>query len=186
MLDSYNVAIARHRALRWEAYAFARARTLADGAAGTELRLADIDRRALEVWSRSWSGRHRFGAGGWDWPTLIERQPRRAAILSVAIWYGDDLCGLALGHASRPNANSIRRTVTLTHVERRPEPPDVPLRRRVIPISIAVAEGYGLLLGASRVRLQNPDQNLLRHYERLGFAVVWKGDKPIYCEREIR
>ena len=185
MPDSYKAAIERHRARRWQAYAEARAQAIADGAAGIGLWLADIDRSALDTWRRTWSGTHRSGAGGWDWPALIARQPQRAAILPLAIWNGDDLCGLVLGQASRPGENGVRHTITLTHIERRPEPPDVPLRGNVVSISIAVAEAYGLLLGSTRVRLQSPDRRLLRFYERLGFQVVWQAKKPVYCEREI-
>ncbi len=75
--------------------------------------------------------------------------------------------------------------MTLTHVERRPEPPDSPLRGKVIPIAIIAAENYGLALGATRLRLSHPDRNLLWLYQRLGFSVAWKGHRPVYCEREI-
>jgi len=103
----------------------------------------------------------------------------------MAIWFNGDLCGLALGYASRHRVFGVRHTITLTHVERRPEPPEVPLRGRVILIAITAAENYGITLGATRLRLSYPDRNLLRLYQRLGFSVAWKGDKPVYCEREI-
>ena len=128
---------------------------------------------------------HPAGVGGWNWASLVERQPHRAAILPLAIWYGTDLCGLALGRGSRHRAPGVRHTVTLTHAELRPEPPDVPLRGLIIPLAVAVARSYGLALGATRLRLEHPDRNLLWYYERLGFEVVWQAGKPVYCEQEI-
>ncbi|HEX8697083.1 MAG TPA: hypothetical protein VF746_31985 [Longimicrobium sp.] len=147
------------------------------GSIGPRLRLADIDRRALARWSDTWTGSHPSGAGGWNWPDLVALQPRRAALLPLAIWYGPDLCGLALGHASRPGSGGVRHTVTLTYVERRPEPPSVPLRGKVVPLAVAVARSYGLALGAKRLRLRYPDPNLLQYYQLLGFDVAWKGEK---------
>jgi len=153
---------------------------------GPELRLADIDAAALQAWHDTWGGRtHPGRVGGWNWPGLVDRLPRRAAILPLAIWDGDDLCGLALGRASRCRAGGVRHTFTLTHVERRPEPPPVPLRRRIILLSLTVARSYGLVLGATRLRLEYPDRNLLRYYELLGFHVAWEGGKPVYCVQEI-
>jgi len=153
---------------------------------GPQLRLADIDGHTMEVWHQTWARRrHAVDAGGWDWPALVRRQPRRAAILPLAIWYGRDLCGLALGRASRPRAAGVRHTVTLTHAERRPEPPEVPLHGLIIPLAIAVARNYGSALGAHRLRLEYPDAKLLDYYRLLGFKVAWKGGKPVYCEQEI-
>jgi hypothetical protein len=147
--------------------------------------MTDIDRRTLDVWRRTWSGVHPSGAGQWDWLAVIERRPRRAAILPFAIWHRDDLCGLALGHASRPGASGVHHTITLSHVERRPEPPEVSLRGKIMLLAVTVAENYGLTLGACRVRLRAPDPNLLEYYGSLGFEAVWKGKNPVYCEREI-
>lgn len=183
--SGYARARARHTMERVEAYEFARERALANGVCGPDLRIADIEASTLDEWSRTWSGTHPSGAGKWNWPELVARLPRRAAVLPIALWYGDDLCGLALGYASRRRANGSRHTVTLTHVERRPEPPAVPLRGHVISIMTEVALGYGLGIGARRLRLRNPDRNLLRYYQTLGFTTVWDGEIPVYCEREV-
>ena len=185
MFESYKEARARHTILRHEAYAAAREEAISIQRVHPSLHLADIDGRALDRWRSTWIGAHRSGAGRWNWLALVEQLPRRAAVLPLAIWFGEDLCGLALGHASRHRTFGGRHTMTLTHVERRPEPPEVPLRGRVILIAITAAENYGLTLGATRLRLSHPDRNLLPFYLRLGFSVARKGDKPVYCEREI-
>lgn len=186
MFGRYWPARARHAKARAEAYEAAREEAIASEGLGPQLRLADIDGNAMEVWRQTWGGRtHASGTGGWNWPNLITQQPRRAAVLPLAIWYGPDLCGLALGHASRHRAAGVRHTVTLTYAERRPSPPEVPLRKLVIPLAVAVARNYGLALGASWLRLRYPDRNLLWYYELLGFDVAWGSGKPVYCEKEI-
>lgn len=56
------------------------------GGLSEDLHLADIDSRALEVWRSTWGGRtHPGGLGGWDWPRLVQKIPRRAAVLPLAI-----------------------------------------------------------------------------------------------------
>jgi len=185
-VDSYRAASDRHRRARLEAYDAARNDVIANLGLGTELRLADIDAAALAEWERSWGRRkHPRGAGGWNWSELAGALPRRAAVLPMAVWYGSDLCGLALGQASRSRAGGLRHTFTLTFVERRPEPPPVPLRGLIIALAVDVAEKYGRTLGATRLILRNPDRNLLWYYELQGFATVRKLQKPLYCSKEI-
>jgi hypothetical protein len=182
----YRAARTRHAAARLEAYDAARDDAVAEGGLDARLHLADIDDRALHAWHRTWSGRqHPSGSGGWNWPALLVRMPRRAAVLPIAIWHGDDLCGLALGYASRHRATGVRHTVTLTHVERRPEPPGVALRGHIVPLAVAAASGYGVAVGASRLCLRYPDPGLVGYYSLLGFEVAWDEGRPVYCEREI-
>jgi hypothetical protein len=170
---------------RAEAYELARDVVLERGSCGPGLRFDDIETSTLAVWERTWSSVHPSGAGNWNWRGLVEQLPHRAAVLPIAIWYGDDLCGLALGQTSRRRTNASRHTVTLTHIERRPEPPAVPLRGQVVSLVVEVALRYGMAIGARRLRLRKPDLNLLKHYELLGFKVVWKNGVPVHCEREV-
>lgn len=125
---AYAAARARHRLAREEAYVVAREDSTKKGICGPDLRITDLDERALNVWTHTWRGNHPSGAGGWPWPSLLEQLPHRAAVLPIAILYGDDLCGLALGQASKRRFIGSRHTITRTRVERRPEPPDVPVR----------------------------------------------------------
>lgn len=185
MQHGYTAARARHAAARAEAYEAARDEAILEGVSGPELHIADIDAQAMHAWWNTWTGVHPSGAGRWNWAALVEQLPHRPAVLPVAIWYGNDLCGLALGQASRRRTGGVRHTVSLTFVERRPAPPPVPLRRRIVYLAVSVARAYGLSVGARRLRLRNPDPNLLWYYQLLGFAVVWKGGRAIYCEQEI-
>lgn len=181
----YAFARSRHAKMRAQAYALAMDDALEQGLCGAELRITDIDRRALEQWQAAWRGEHPSGAGGWNWPGLVDALPHRAAVLPIALWYGEDLCGMALGIASRRRLNGSRHTVTLTHVERRPTPPDVPLRRQVIRLAVSAARYYGISVGAQRLRLRWPDRRLLPYYQQHGFEIAWNGDTPVHCEREI-
>lgn len=183
---AYAAARVRHADARSCAYFVARDEAVEHDLCGPELRITDIDAHALAAWESTWRGVHPSGAGGWNWRSLVDSLPRRAAVMPIAIWYGRDLCGLALGQASRRRWNGSRHTLTLTYVERRPEPPDVPLRGQVIMLAIAAARQYGLIVGARHLRLRSPDRNLLEYYQRLGFEVTWKGNVPLHCEREIQ
>lgn len=185
VLPAYAAARKRHARFRADAYDVVHDDVIARGLCGPEFRVADIDGQALAAWERTWTGSHPSGAGRWNWPALMARLPRRAAVLPSAVWVGDDLCALVLGHASRPRLNGSRHTLTLTHVERRPEPPPVPLRGNVVFIAITIAENYGLAVGARRLRLRAPDRRLVGYYERVGFHTVWKGGIALYGEQEI-
>lgn len=185
LLPPYAAARKRHAIARQEAYYMARMDAVEGGMCGPGLWMADIDSATLAVWKATWRGRHPSGAGAWKWPVMLEQLPHRAAVLPIAIWYEHDLCGLALGHASRHRANGSRHTVTLTYVERRPEPPSVPLRGHVVSLAVGAALNYGRIMGARRLRLRNPDRNLLRNYELLGFKIVRHEGRPVYCEREV-
>lgn len=183
---AYAAARHRHARARTHAYDLAWDEAVEQGLCGPDLRITDIDGPALAAWESTWTGAHPSGAGGWDWRALVEGLPRRAAVLPLAIWYGGDLCGLALGQASRRRWNGSRHTITLTYVERRPEPPGVPLQGQVIALAVAVARHYGVILGARRLRLRAPDGNLLPYYRAHGFEVAWKGNIAVHCEREVQ
>jgi hypothetical protein len=105
--------------------------------------------------------------------------------MPLAIWYGDDLCGLALGHLSRRRAGGRRLTVTVSRIERRPEPPPVALRRSVALLAINAAGNYGRALGARRMLLVYPDVRLLGFYESLGFRIARNGGLAVHCEQEF-
>ena len=182
---AYDAARDRHARIRADAYVVARLHALRKGLCGPELWFSDIDPQALAVWRETWTGVHPSGTGRWNWPALVEQLPRRAAVLPIAIWYGNDLCGLAAGRASRHRLNRSRHTVTLTHIKRRPEPPTVGLRGHIAALAIMAAERYGEAVGARRLRLLNPDLNLLPHYEGLGFTTAWNGRIPLCCEKEF-
>ena len=126
-------------------------------------------------------------AGGWDWRALVENVPHRAAVLAFAIWYGGDLCGFALGQASRRRLNGSRHTITLTFVERRPEPPGRAVARaRGRDCDAAMAREYGLFVGSTASAAAGPGSEPAAVLRVHGFQTAWKGNVPVHCEKEIR
>lgn len=89
------------------------------------------------------------------------------------------------GGGARVSLPLSRHTVTLTHIERRPEPPSVPIRGFIASLTIMAAEAYGEAVGARRLRLLNPDRNLLSYYEGMKFETIWNVGVPVYCQKEL-
>ena len=113
----------------------------------------------------------------------MRRMPRRAAVIPVAIWHGELLCGLGRGYLTRRRLGG-RQAAVLQYVESCPS--NHPLRGRIIEIAAAAAEIYGAESGARHLRLMNPDPALVGYYcSNFGFRVAHKGAAARYCEREI-
>ena len=103
----------------------------------------------------------------WDWTfgvkTYRRRYPNR---FELAIWYGNTLCGLALG---RPSYNVTK--VRLDFIERVPGANN-PLTGRVTPISTTAFEVYARLVDASEVRIMFPEASVIEYYSSLGYTYV--------------
>lgn len=101
-----------------------------------------------------------------DWPWMggyrnySYSYPKR---FELAIWYNDLLCSLSLG---RPSYMGSR--LRLEFIESRPE--EHPLRGRVTPIVVSVAEVYAVLIGASQLRIIDPvDRRLIEYYSSFSY-----------------
>lgn len=183
MPDSeYHQALQRYARLRRLAYDLAeRLATPGDGS----IRLTDIDPHALDVWRATWNRAHPLGYGGWDWPGLVERISRRPSAFQVAIWSGEQLCGLAVGRVSKRRPSGRRHTLSLHFLEGNPHRAH-PLSGRVAEIAIAAAEAYAQGLGAWRVRLiDDPLPGVFRTYQRLGFTIARESTTRLYFEKRI-
>lgn len=122
-----------------------------------------VEANALRFWELLWTA--------FDKPTVtykwdkifgqILRTPRR---LDAAIWSGPILCGLVAGMASRGN------NVTIRFLERWPG--DInPLRGRIAPIALDIADYYAKILGKQWVMIKDPEPKAVEIYEnRLGFS----------------
>jgi hypothetical protein len=55
----------------------------------------------------------------------------------------------------------------------------------IAPLVISAAEAYGMLAGASRVRLIQPLPGVIRMYEAFGYTIAHQAGQPVYCERRI-
>lgn len=183
-VSSFRLALDRYADARRVAYDAVTAQVIRDGIAPASLRLTDIDARALSAWEEDWRGRSRFHAGGWDWRRICLPLHRRPSAFHCAIWSADRLCGLAAGRVSARRAGGVRHTLSVYFLESVPDR-DQPLRGQVALLALTAAEAYGRALGASRLRLIDPLPGVLMLYVDLGFRVVWRRSRPVYCEREI-
>lgn len=178
----FRETLQRYARLRRLAHGLAQ--HLADPGEAAAIQLTDIDARALDVWARTWAGAHPLGYGGWDWAALVARVCSRPSAFQVAVWSGDNLCGLAVGRISKRRASGRRHTVSLHYLEASPNR-DHPLRGRIAPLVITAAEAYGRELGAWRIRLVDPLPGVFRLYERLGFRIARPITTPLYFEKRI-
>jgi hypothetical protein len=180
--SSYRLALIRYTQLRHLAFDHVFEEALRAGVPPS-LRLTDIDQTALAAWEQTWKGHHRAGAGGWDWIEQSAAFRRRPTAFHVAVWSGEMLCGLAVGRLSKKRRDGRRHTVSLHIMEGAPH--SHPLKGMIAPVVFAVAQAYGRLFGATRLRLVSPLPGVLRLYRQLGFAIARTGGRQVYCEREI-
>lgn len=138
-----------------------------------KIKLSKIDHQALtEV--NSWESLNR--SVQWPWETgyheYSAQNPKR---FELAIWHDKTLCSLSLG---RPNASGSRLRLEFTEAR----PLENPLKGRIMPIVLSVAEVYGGLLGADEVRLIDPiDQKLVDYYSSFGYEYNdGKAEKTIH------
>jgi|TARA_R110001583_G_scaffold44253_1_gene140243 hypothetical protein len=102
-----------------------------------------------------------------DWPwdggyqDYSYRNPKR---FELATWYGNTLAGLSLG---RPSYAGTR--LRLEFIESRPS--SSPLKGRIVPITISVAELYASVIGAEELRIIDPvDERLIEYYSSFGYT----------------
>ncbi len=100
----------------------------------------------------------------WPWDSGYQdyayRNPKR---FELATWYGNTLAGLSLG---RPSYAGTR--LRLEFIESRPS--SSPLKGRIVPITISVAELYANIIGADELRIIDPiDEKLIEYYTSFGY-----------------
>jgi hypothetical protein len=143
--------------------------------------LTGIDRRALHCWEQEWRPATRQDQpwSEWDWRAGVQRWTRCIDRFEVAIWSGEQLCGLAIGKPSDRRQNLSIYAVQGSPVENHP------LRGKVLPIVIDVAGAYGTALGCKELRFVNPLPGMIRVYERLGFELETRTVVAPYCVRPL-
>lgn len=136
------------------------------------VRLADIDAPCLDVWRRSW--RHKE----FDWDENAAHFKREVDRFELAIWSGEQLCGLAIGRVSRGPDN-----VTIHFLERRSG--DTPLKGRIALLATETADRYAKILNKQRVKLKDPLPDAIVTYQRLNFVLVETIGKTTYYARQV-
>ncbi len=170
-----------YRYAQSRAKAFATAEALYESASSSAFSLRGIDSHALFAWRTRWPAHQGLDRdmGRWDWEMLAASYHRRPSAFHLAIWSGNELCGLAVGRPSRS-----RRRLTVEYMEGSPNSIH-PLKGQILELTLAAAVAYGRTLGAKLLRLSDPAAGLIAKYEALGFALVPEGRVVRYCERRI-
>ncbi|MCR3962451.1 hypothetical protein NUK45_05485 [Aeromonas veronii] len=103
---------------------------------------------------------------GWDWPDALRQyRQNHMARLELAIWNGNELCGLMLGKASEG-----RLVVKVNYLQGSTNP-DHPLKGWIMEIATRCAELFAASIGAAWVAIQEPHEDLVEHYGSLGFTL---------------
>jgi hypothetical protein len=142
------------------------------------IKLEGITASAISV-AKTWSS-YQSRAVNWDWgfgyQAYSRRYPKR---FELATWYGSVLAGLALGRPSYMGSH-----LRLDFVEALPE--KNPLKGRIVPIAISVAELYGAIIGASQLRIIDPiHTNLIDYYTSFGYTYIKHGTKNHYLVKDL-
>jgi hypothetical protein len=149
-----------------------------------------INFHALRAWKQQWLPTHvkpRQG-GQWNWEELrasYQNEPKR---LEVAIWAGDQLCGLILGRMS-----TGRNFVSIEYVEGYDG--EHPFGGKILGYAdiagIAFADQVSGRVeqepgnwAARKVRIVNPAEGLVEKYRELGYEIV-PGSVPTCMEKGV-
>jgi len=103
------------------------------------------------------------GATIYPWDHIPDWKRKDAKGLDLAIWYGQNLCGLCY---ATPRRSALCLKVVLLQSD-----PDRshPLRGLIAPIAILAADFYARMLGCREIEIQDPDPNVVFYYRDLGF-----------------
>jgi hypothetical protein len=102
---------------------------------------------------------------GWSWTdALSQYRQNHMARIELAIWNGDELCGLMLGKASHG------RLVVKVNYLQGSTSPEHALKGWIAAISTRCAELFAEAIGTEWVAIQDPLVGLIEHYGDLGFT----------------
>lgn len=128
---------------------------------GLSFYLTAIDQKALDAWRQQW-GR---SEGSWNWEALCQSQLNTLAKrLTIAIWDGNILVGLAFGKVSK-----AKRLVSFSYIQG-DRSYTGPLKGRVASIVSFAAILIGKHVGASHVAFLDPvNSKVENHYANIGY-----------------
>ncbi|HET6764384.1 MAG TPA: hypothetical protein VFH27_11950 [Longimicrobiaceae bacterium] len=176
----YEDAREFYRHTRRGAFACVRDSLVGRGILGTSLSLSGIDPRAVDAWERTWRGTAHWSLkGGFHWAALHRRYCRKPRNFHCAVWYGEELCGLAVGKLSEAH-----EVLCLHYMEGNPDP-DHPLRGNVADIVFACAHLYAVAVDSKCILLKDPDPALEGYYAGLGFGLAYVERNARYCRRDL-
>ena len=98
----------------------------------------------------------------WDWTFSSRYCVRYPKAFDLSVWYGNSLCSLTLG---RPTYKGT--AVRLDFIERFNH--NSLFSSEMFPVSLLAYEAYGKVIGASQIRIMNPEnEKLIKYYSSHG------------------
>lgn len=143
--DTYRLLRQQAREMVW---------TLIEPIAPEGTSLTDINDEALAQ-ADQW--------GGFRWGYIGRKFRRRPRRVELAIWYDDELCGIACGRVSNK-----RVVASIHYLESNPRAH--PLRGSVAAIASRFLDTMALLAGCNETSIQNPVEPLIGFYKDLGYV----------------
>lgn len=152
-----------------------------------DIKITRIESETIKQWNTGWKpiNPRKKPDGGWDWALLREQYyfkkcryaPQRR--IDIAIWEREtqQLCGLALGEVEKN-----RSFLTIDYVEGAPT--NHPLKGHVLDLVLTIVKRYAIVLNIHELRLNDPVDGLIRHYESLGFQTKRDG-KQTFCFQRL-
>lgn len=122
----------------------------------SKVRYEAINTQALSAWEL-WEDPQ------FAWDEVIGWKAREPLALDLAIWFGEELCGLCFA-----NPNNSRRRIRIVRLEGRPGEVH-PLKKRIAPLSILAIEQYARIVGSRFIEVQEPLEGAISIYQQLGF-----------------
>ncbi|MFU2328242.1 hypothetical protein [Pseudomonas sp. NFX98] len=128
----------------------------------SNVRFEPIDAQALNAFEQ-WEDPH------FSWNEVIGWKAREPLALDIAIWFGEELCGMCIA-----NPNKSRHRIRIVRLEGRPGMFH-PLKKRIAPLSLSVIEQYAQIIGSRIIEVQEPLAGAVSTYQRLGFEFDGEG-----------
>lgn len=137
-----------------------------------DVTLGPIDVSACSAFDAHWRA-HPDRLVNWDWTAPNHRRPKG---LNVAVWHGNNLCGLASGRLT------ASRAVRVDYIEGYPE--QHALKGIIIPAVLTCAEAYRIVIGARELKLYDVHPPLIPVYGKFGFELLSE-DGKVHVMRKI-
>lgn len=178
---TYRQAKDYYRELRESVYRGVEADLRDQGIEG--VRFTEISAAALaiaEAWRDLYPEHREAHIPGWNWPVELARFRLRPRRVEAALWFEDELCGLALGRISDRH---IVATIHLVEAN----PAGNPLGGVVVALMTRFLDAIGARVGCREVSLERPVAGLVDFYMEAGFKrKEFDGDQVVRLKKFLK
>lgn len=138
----------------------------------SKVRFEPIDAIALSAFEL-WENPH------FCWREVAAWKSREPLSLDIAIWLGDQLCGLCF-----VNPNKSRQRIRIVRLEGRPGAPH-PLKKRIAILAMVAIDEFAQIIGSNCIEIQEPLQGAIPVYTKLGFKLDLAGRLVLAVESKV-